>query len=261
MPVSVQDLDKEEVASGVATGPQPTTILNQYQPATTLGLPESETYVIFLRIEGVLCSLYGPAVAERMFERWEARGIDKGTRSDKEWEEEWFKAAVDLFSKPALTVFDDFIRSLENTGKKVGIVISCKGWGNQGNVLKLKELFAQHNFSKFIIDKTTDIPADHVGEDMGPYIKYWLNNNREKYAVKDFVIFHAQQGVNILHSSEDLAILYSDKFVRCWDGLVKEDTLTALKILKVTAVDEQEGKRPPLSDLSTSSAKKMKTTR
>lgn len=237
-----------------ATSPQSLSTLTQYQHAVIHTEAPSEMIVIFLDIDGVLFNNpMDGSVQKRVEERWK----DKGPSPDPYPCIECDRAAVDLFDREALNTLDHFIRTVQNTGKKVGIVISS-AWREEKTVALLKDLFSPHSFSTFIIDKTVDRLQGADDNSRGAQIQHWLNNNKDKYNVKDFVILD--------DVDNRIFRLFGDKFILCDTHssplFGMKQCNEALGVLKSSSSNKEvpDHKMPPSGPTISSTRKQMKIT-
>ncbi|MBF0299963.1 MAG: hypothetical protein HQK51_14655 [Oligoflexia bacterium] len=143
--------------------------------------------IIFLDIDGVV--FYNPmdgTVQNRVKESFQGREHELELSYSNY---ECTKAAVDLFSVKALESLNRLIQSIKKECKvDIGIVLSS-AWRERKSLQELKELFRQHSFSEYLIDKT---PED--GGSRGEQITRWLNSSSDKYKVVSFVILDDDQG-------------------------------------------------------------------
>lgn len=135
---------------------------------------------------------------------------------------------VNSFDPQALQLLDHFIAAQQAKGKEVGIVISST-YREGKSAPQLKELFKQHAFAKYIIDKTVDtlhLVDPELKLDRAEEIDLWLQVNRAKYQVDNYVVFDDND--NYRGMSE----LFKDNFIHCRKGvLVANDTVQAAKSL------------------------------
>lgn len=171
--------------------------------------------VIFLDIDGVLLVEaikfeYG-GIPSRLEKRYIEQGLpkEKFDLSAKACDAE----AVNLFYKSALENLNALITFIEKSGESAGIVISSS-WRQDRSVSELKKLFFQHSFSNKIIDKTADniyivdrdIDFEH-SLNRGEEIEIWLQENREKYNVSNFVILD--------DVDSGIKELFKQNFIKC----------------------------------------------
>ena len=126
--------------------------------------------IIFLDIDGVIYS---------------HKGIDLKDHYDDKFLKDndslilYDKVAVKLFDEEALYYLNLLIETIRYAGYECGIVLSTD-WKSKGDIGFLKELFKQHIFSKYIIDKTID------KDDRWEEINLWLKENKySNYVVLD----------------------------------------------------------------------------
>ena len=136
--------------------------------------------IIFLDIDGVL--FYNPMdgmVHKRVAERLEGKDVPKPYPAI-----EFDRAAIDLFDKSSLHYFDKLIADIiQQTQQEVGIVLSSN-WRIGYSLEELQDLFKQHAFSKYLIDKTPDLEDGLRGGEIAQRLK----EHREEYQVSCFVI-------------------------------------------------------------------------
>lgn len=138
--------------------------------------------IIFLDIDGVL--FYNPMdgrVHERVAERLKGR---ENEISKPYPAIEFDRAAVDLFDETSLHYLDKLIADIaQQTQQEVGIVLSSS-WRIGYSLEELQDLFKQHSFSKYLIDKTPQL----FSESRGREIAQWLEENKGRFDVAGFVI-------------------------------------------------------------------------
>lgn len=136
--------------------------------------------IIFLDIDGVL--FYNPMdgrVHKRAAERLQGKNVPKPYPAI-----EFDRAAVDLFDEASLHYLDKLIADIiQQTQQEVGIVLSSS-WRIGYSLEELQDLFKQHAFSKYLIDKTPEF----FGKSRGDEIAQWLKENKEQHNVVGFVI-------------------------------------------------------------------------
>lgn len=137
--------------------------------------------IIFLDIDGVL--FYNPMdgrVHERVAERLKGRDdIPKPYPAI-----EFDRAAVDLFDETSMHHLHKLIADIaEQTQQKVGVVLSSN-WRVGYSLEVLQDLFKQHTFAEYLIDKTPELFAESRGQE----IAQWLKENKERFNVTGFVI-------------------------------------------------------------------------
>lgn len=180
---------------------------------------ENITSVIFLDIDGVLyqrCD-YDNSVDEI------ARKLFPAVIGDRFNNFQSSKAHSHLFHPPAV----ENLETLVQTVKNVAIVISSD-WRQNHTVSQLKEIFANHKFSTFIIDKTPestdqgykDFRSEQNLSDRAAEIAYWLHTHPQ---IKSFVVL------------DDLEDAFPKNFVHVDRDklLTKEDIQKAQEILGV----------------------------
>lgn len=164
---------------------------------------KTEVIIIFLDIDGVI--FYNPMngmVQNRVKERLLSQGIklERHSYSSRECD----KAAVDLFNKSALDYLNKLIDIIiTKTEKPVGIVLSS-AWRERRTVGFLKELFRQHEFSKYLIDKT---PEGFDSGSRGKQISKWLSDNQLLYNVVNFIVLD--------DCDNELSSYFPKQFVQC----------------------------------------------
>lgn len=174
------------------------------KPLIDLTTPlKTDVIIIFLDIDGVIFynSMNG-MVQDRVKERWLSQGITLlgKTYSSSECD----KAAVDLFNKSALAYLNKLIETIiSKTEKAVGIVLSS-AWRERRTVAFLKELFRQHEFSKYLIDKT---PDGFESGSRGKQISKWLLDNQSVYNVLNFIVLDDYDN--------ELSNYFPEQFVQC----------------------------------------------
>lgn len=97
---------------------------------------------------------------------------------------EFDRAAVDLFDPDSMQHLHKLIEDIiEQTKEEVGVVLSSS-WRTGYSLEELQDLFKQHTFSNYLIDKTPNLYSKSRGEE----IAQWLEENKERYKVSRFVI-------------------------------------------------------------------------
>jgi len=146
-------------------------------------IQNNEYTIIFLDIDGVL---YYNRDTINLEDYYDKEYLVEQERQDN-LEILYDKPAVSLFNNDALFYLNLLIERIEKEPRaKCGIVLSST-WRSKGDVLFLKDLFKEHYFSGFIIDKTVEEYTVGGREDE---IKFWLKENtlNKKYNVKNFII-------------------------------------------------------------------------
>lgn len=202
--------------------------------------------VIFLDIDGVLLDLWKRNTAYGyLVQRYNEQNIEPSKRDFSS--AAYDKMRVELFDELALKRLDSLIDAIERRGEKVGIVISS-AWRENLSVDQLKELF-KYKFAEKIIGKTADRikVQDHEISfreylDRGEEIDVWLQQNKEKWDVSNFII---------LDDDDDaISELFPDNFVLCSEGTFSQKNLeqTCSRLEKPLA--EVKDENHPVNTLS-----------
>ena len=178
---------------------------------------------IFLDIDGVI--FYNPmdgTVQERVKERFKGREHElpipyPSIESDK--------AAVDLFDQSALDYLNKLILDINKKYHKEVVIVLSSAWRVNRSIEFLKELFKQHFFARYIIDKTPELSCRPRSKE----ISEWLLKYSKFYNLCGFVILDdyddflsvdfPKQFVECKHTTlfrkaeYDLAISIIDKFL------------------------------------------------
>lgn len=140
--------------------------------------------IIFLDIDGVLFdNPMDGSVHRRVDERLNRIRVE-GEIPEPYPDIECDRAAVDLFDPTSLHYLHKLISDInEQTQEEVGIVLSS-AWRERRSLKELRDLFEQHAFSKYLIDKTPKLS----GQLRGKEIAQWLKEHKAHYDVSAFVI-------------------------------------------------------------------------
>lgn len=155
--------------------------------------------IIFLDIDGVLLSL---ETSMNIYDQFKSHGYEviKNER-------------LKHFDPTALAHLHRLIAMIESSGLEVGIVISSD-WRHERSIHELSDLFCHFDFSRRILDKTTD-KANKGDIDVyrGKRIERWLETHDQvdinHYIVIDDNLF-------------DIEIYHNEHFVHCAEGVFSE---------------------------------------
>lgn len=173
--------------------------------------------IIFLDIDGVLLhTKYKDRIPYYLKQRYSELQIEK-TKQDFSGKA-CDKAAVECFDKSALANLNRLIFFAENEGEDVGIVISSN-WRLYRSVEQLKDLFKEHEFSAYILDKTVDSVRLYNFEiktlpyllGRGEEIETWLRQNGARLGVSNYLILD--------DIDRGIAELHPKNYVRCDNGV------------------------------------------
>lgn len=141
-----------------------------------------ETVAIFLDIDGVIFynSMDG-AVQQRVQERFKGKEQELPIPYPSI---ECDKAAVDLFSPRALHYLNKLILHINEEFKKEVIIILSSAWRTKGTIAFLKELFKQHFFANYLVDRTPELSCKPRSQE----IAQWLYKNHNHYNLSNFII-------------------------------------------------------------------------
>lgn len=144
----------------------------------------TDVYLIFLDIDGVM---FDPS----------CYGVDYYTQHVN------YPNLVPSFDQCAVSNLRCLIDRVKwKTDKDVFIVLSS-AWRNLGNLEYILQIFEQHYFSKFIIDKTPCIEL--MSRDLEIYA--WLEMNKKKYNIINYVILD--------DNDINLSGRFGKKFIHC----------------------------------------------
>lgn len=129
--------------------------------------------IIFLDIDGVInrCTVQQEDISHNV--------ANRKAKTQEEYSKYCDLATVEMFDQPSLCNLDRLIAQ----GAKV---VLSSSWKTRGDISYLQELFAYHNFSRHLIDKTTSTSFGKHTRDL--QIKTWL----DQHPVDTFVILDDQ---------------------------------------------------------------------
>lgn len=178
------------------------TNLNQITTSINTSTESSKsTIAIFLYIDGVIFyDRMNGMVQERVKERFKGREHElpipyPGSECDK--------AAVDLFDERALNYLDKLILCINKEYQKEAIIVLSSAWRKDRTIEFLKNLFKQHSFSRYIVDKTPELSCKPRGKE----IAQWLFENHKKYNLCGFIVLD--------DCDEGLSVEFPSQFVQC----------------------------------------------